>query len=391
MSGNYRAPKYNNASSRSPYSSKSGPPRPRTTRGERINTMQKMVNERSYNRSGAAGMLYPGESGSVSQRGMSASAFHKKYGGLTAEQVRNLRLMAGGPVDPAATDPASGSDPYNGGGPGYNPTADLQAVDAQHMAGQQQVNQISAETAMKLKAIQDQYNTQAQAATAGIAQDTNQLRQQFGQQVGGLRQDLGAQGFSAAPVGQEAIVQQQALKDAQLRGSNFAQQLQASQNANFADRNAGQQQLTQGYTTNLAMQAGQQKASLQGQAGSGGGGGGGGGRGGSASGGSDYKSRINAQGDYNLGQDIASNMDYGNEGQDMLSGGNPFGSKQRYLRQAYAALQGGKDPAALFASTPGRHGSVRGYIKQFQSASRRRKKPGYNDVIANVGAARRGY
>ena len=226
-----------------------GRPERRSTRPsnkQQIDRFQKIINERQFG-SGAMGPLQYGEPSSRTAVGGGGRWMRQ----LLRDQLERDQAMRDGatPTDPSGGGYGGGG---SGGGGGYNPTADMQAVDARQMAGQQQVNQISAETAMKLKAIQDQYNTQAQAATAGIAQDTNQLRQQFGQQVGGLRQDLGAQGFSAAPIGQEAVVQQQALKDAQLRGSNFAQQLQASQNANFADRNAGQQQLTQGYTTTAA-------------------------------------------------------------------------------------------------------------------------------------------
>lgn len=251
-----------------------------------------------------------------------------------------------GQVPPGAPDPNGGFGAGGGGG-GFSAAG----VDQDYNNQVGQVNQISAEAALRLKQIQDQYAAQAAAAGQGIANDTAQLQGQFGQQVGQLNTDLAAQGFtdpSAAGIGGQAQVQTQALRDAQLRAQTYTNQLAQAQQGNFADRQQSNVLTTSGLQQDLAMQRAGALAGGGGGGGSGGGGGGGGG--GYGGSGSSYKD------DINFGRQLTT-------GAKMAGLDAPYYSGQKWIDAQLAGVDKNKNPLIYntlrkLQAHPGRTGAI---------------------------------
>ena len=309
-----------------------------------------------------------------------------------AAAQRMALLKAAAEASGGSGDTLGGGSYGYGGGGGGSAAAYTNQVNNDYNARVGEVKQIDAETAARLKAIQDQYSQAVNGLQAGIRSDMGGAMQAQSQQAAVANKDLAAQGFSQAPVQQMNNTETAALRDAAARQNAYLGQVAQGQMGNFADRQMGQAQLLQGYLSDLAAQ----KTAALSAASGGGGGGGGGGRGGGGGGGggsgssSDYKARINAQGDLNYAQDLANGENYGTYrnqyGNEYLGNVNPFSHKNESMRyNVWNQLHSGANANALLSryakkGTSRTAGYIKGYIKARQAGQRRTRKPTNRDI-----------
>jgi hypothetical protein len=211
------------------------------------------------------------------------------------EAIQRFLASIGQPPAPEGEEgPAETYDNDGGGGGGvvsYAPDPVLVAALARLndvIAPQAGQSITDAENAWRMRLAQLQQMQQADnaAVQAQISGDTGVQTDAYNRAVDPILADLQAQGFTAAPIQQQAALDQQRMADYGQRQNDLSTRFAEIQNRSFADRDAAATGQMAGARSVLANNLAQMRAELEAQiAASTQGGGGGGGYGGGGGGG----------------------------------------------------------------------------------------------------------
>jgi hypothetical protein len=175
-----------------------------------------------------------------------------------------------------------------GEGGGYSPdpalVEALSRLDFYGAQAGQQINDAEQAWQMRLEQLRRLQSEDAAAAGAQIKSDNAAQTDSYNRAVDPITADLQAQGFSASPIQQQAVLDQQRLTDYGQRQEDLTRRFSEIQNRSIWDRGvAGAGQMA-GARTVLANNLAMMRAELEGQIAGGGGGGGYGGGGGGGGG-----------------------------------------------------------------------------------------------------------
>ena len=252
------------------------------------------------------------------------------------------------------------------------------------------ISAIQAQAMQRLQALLAQHQAAQRQVQGGISSDSAAQLQALREQQAKLNTDLGAQGVSNSPLQQQASLSASALEAEKLRQQTLSSRLLEMTQAQGADRQA-----SLGNTSAALLQQ------LAAAAASGGGGGGGGGGGKDTS----YRDDMNFARQLNIGQDLASGMDWGHEGRafgrnylDTYGGFDRSTPRLAGLEQVLRGPKGkgitGSQANRLMRSLP--RGSrqakfLRGYVNEYGKGKGKRRDATTADALRLYQQASAGY